>query len=172
MNELVQRLRRRTGRLVLALVASLVMAALVAVPQGAASEPAPPASPDVAAADVFDPDPWLGGSRVPGSNVYEGARGVYAPSYLPSCEWRYVCVAVLEYQDDHVNKWRVWKIYICGSYYLYEWRGRGWVNNNQTGGAALARFDQDNVWLSPNANPGGGWKDINWEPAYWFDSCI
>ncbi|MQM26602.1 hypothetical protein [Glycomyces albidus] len=171
MRALVYRIKERAGRLVLALVAAFALAALAAVPQGHATASTPSTPQDAAEAAAFDPSPWLGGSKVPGSNVYQGNRGVYTPTYLPSCDWQYVCVAVLEYQDLYVNKWRVWKLYHCGSYYLYDWHGRGWINNNQSGGAVVGRFDGENRWLG-NTSTGGGWKDVDWEPVYWFDTCF
>ncbi|MFD1537295.1 hypothetical protein [Nonomuraea guangzhouensis] len=44
-----------------------------------------------------------------------------------------VCVAVLDYQDDRINTWKIWDLYECGDYALYNWYRHGWIRNNQSG---------------------------------------
>ncbi|TKK89372.1 hypothetical protein FDA94_10635 [Herbidospora galbida] len=131
------------------------------------------AAPASARADVFDPNPTVAGNGnyVPPPRKAEGGRGVYAPSYLPSCPLHRVCLAVLDYQDPTVNKWKIYDLYQCGDYSFYGWRGRGWIRNNQSGDAVAIRLNSTWGLIQPTHPVDDRWLDVNWEPAYHFRPC-
>jgi hypothetical protein len=121
----------------------------------------------------FDPNPTIAGNgiAVPAPHYATGARGVSAPSYLPSCPHQRVCVAVLDYQNDQINTWKIWDLYQCGDYSLYNWYSRGWIRNNQSGGAVTYRLDSNSSTLSPSHPVNNRWLDANWEPAWHIRPC-
>ncbi|GAB1817845.1 hypothetical protein [Herbidospora sp. RD11066] len=136
----------------------LAGAALIAVP---------------APARAADPKPTIGGNgtAVPAPHYKSGRRGVYAPSYLPSCPYGRVCLAVLDSQDTVYNTWKIWDLYQCGDYSFYNWHDRGWIRNNQTPGTTAVRMNSTWTVLSPTHPVDNRWLDVNWEPAYHFRPC-
>ncbi|GAA0973906.1 hypothetical protein GCM10009555_029400 [Acrocarpospora macrocephala] len=130
-------------------------------------------APASAGAAAFDPNPTIGGNgqAVPAPHYATGARGVSAPSYLPSCPFQRVCIAVLDYQDNNINTWKIYDLYQCGDYSFYDWHARGWIRNNQSGGAVAVRLNSTWSVLSPTHPVDNRWLDVNWEPAYHFRPC-
>ncbi|MET9064062.1 hypothetical protein [Streptosporangium sandarakinum] len=130
-----------------------------------------PASQAETRAAAFDPNPTISGPGVPAPHYAQGARGVYAPNYLPGCPYQRVCVAVLDYQDDRINTWKIWDLYQCGKYSLNDWRSRGWIRNNQSGGAVAVRMNSASTPLTPSHPVANQWRDVDWEPAWYFKPC-
>ncbi|MFI6513258.1 hypothetical protein ACIBCT_37125 [Streptosporangium sp. NPDC050855] len=154
----------------------LVGAALLAGPAAADDLGAPALEPNPAAdlgAAAFDPNPTMAGNgkAVPAPHYATGARGLSAPGYLPGCRSGRVCVAVLDYQDSRINTWKIWDLYLCGDYSLYDWHGRGWIRNNQTGGAITYRMNSNWQVVLPNHPVDNRWLDVDWEPAWHLTSC-
>ncbi|MEU6739678.1 hypothetical protein [Streptosporangium sandarakinum] len=148
-------------------VIGLVLAALL-IPLTA-----PASQAEVRTAASFDPNPTIGGNgtAVPAPHYATGARGVSAPSYLPSCPYQRVCVAVLDYQDDRINTWKIWDLYQCGDYSLYNWYNRGWIRNNQSGNAVAIRMNSVFTMLKPSHPVDNRWLDVDWQPAWYFRPC-
>jgi hypothetical protein len=155
------------------LVGGIAIAGIVLSLTGTANASRAATSPSTVAAPADTWNPTIGGQGVPVPPYTEvsGASGVYAPSYLPNCPLGYVCVAVPRSQDGRTNVWRIWNLYRCGDYALYNWYGRGWIRNNQTGGATVYRMNSVYTRILPGNPPDNRWLDINWQPAWYLQTC-
>ncbi|MEV0595558.1 hypothetical protein [Nonomuraea cavernae] len=160
---------RRWGVAAVGLLSALMLAS---PPSTASSRPSVAPLDDAPGAADFNPNPTIGGNgnAVPAPGFASGARGVYAPSYLPGCPYQRVCVAVLDYQNGH-NTWKIWNLYECGEYSLYDWHRRGWIRNNQSGSAVTYRLDSNHFPLSPSHPVNNKWVEVDWEPTWHIRTC-
>lgn len=77
------------------------------------------------------------------------------------------CTAVW---DPTRSLWKIFYLYYCHSYTLYNWLGNGFYVNNQTGGAT-AYFYNSSRQVIESAPADGYQRSIDWDPVYYIKNC-
>lgn len=95
----------------------------------------------------------------------------YAASMPVSCATGNLCVVVWDWprwNSGRADAWKVFDLYYCNRYYLYDWYDGGVYYNQQTGGVTVTFYGASSVIRSFTAT-GGGEQD--WTPVYSIRNC-
>jgi len=71
------------------------------------------------------------------------------------------------------GKWRVFKLFNCARYAVFNWIGTGFYWDNQTGRPQSNVFGSNGAVLNPPGNifPGNTQPSINWTPVFSIRNC-
>jgi hypothetical protein len=93
--------------------------------------------------------------------------------YIPNatdyaCPSRYACFAVY---DPTVGMYKVFLLYYCGRYTVYNWYHWGSLRNSQVGNAHVRLYDRNGWQIGPAYPPDGLAKYVDWTPVYFVRPC-
>ena len=112
-----------------------------------------------------------------------GSQFAVAPSISPATEIEdavpggtYTCASgnfCAGVWNPTIGKWRVFKLFNCARYSVFNWIGGGFYFDNQTGNPASKVFGQNGAQLNPPGNifPGGPQQNIDWNPVFSVRNC-
>ncbi|MFI6003255.1 hypothetical protein ACIA98_23050 [Streptomyces sp. NPDC051366] len=118
----------------------------------AAPANARPAS--LAAASSPGISPGVRTSHVPASGSY-------------GCDSGNLCTLVW---DPTTSDWKIFYLYNCNRYSVYNWNGNGWYFDNQTGNPTSYLYNQGGG-IVKSFTPGGGQQGQDWTPVYSVRNC-
>src|ERR1041384_767386 len=119
-------------------------------------------APDGAASTAVDHDKGAGSQAATAPSISPATEIEDAvPGGTYSCASGNFCAIVW---NPTIGKWRVFKMFNCARYSVFNWIGGGFYFDNQTGNPATMVFGQNGAQLNPPGNifPGGGQQSIDW----------
>ncbi|MFE6845302.1 hypothetical protein [Streptomyces sp. NPDC057686] len=90
-----------------------------------------------------------------------------APSGSYTCNSGYLCTLVW---DPTTSDWKMFHLYTCNRYSVYNWDGNGWYFDNQTGNPTSYLYNQGGGVVK-SFRPGGGQQGQDWTPIYSIRNC-
>ncbi|MGW6709333.1 hypothetical protein ACWGDE_31225 [Streptomyces sp. NPDC054956] len=98
--------------------------------------------------------PWAPSNHIAGNGTY-------------TCSSGNLCTLVW---DPTTSDWKVFYLNACNRYYVSNWNGNGWYNDNQTGGVWSFLYGSNGGELK-RFQPGGGQTGVDWNPVYSIRNC-
>ncbi|MFG2988645.1 hypothetical protein ACGFZK_04945 [Streptomyces sp. NPDC048257] len=95
------------------------------------------------------------------------STGHVAPGGSYTCSSGNLCTLVW---DPTTSDWKVFYLYNCNRYSVYNWNGNGAYWDNQTGNPTSYLYNQGGGVLK-SFQPGGGQLGQDWTPVYSIRNC-